>query len=155
MVTTKTHSCKQLFHRRNTAAIIVLTALSNLAGIGCGKGESRVPVHPVLGAIQFRGQPANGAFVSLHPKKAVEGVPNPRATVDKDGSFTVSPYDGNDGAPAGDYVVTVQWYKPVKQGNDLVGGPNVLPAKYASPRTSDVIIHIAEGENRLKPIQLR
>jgi hypothetical protein len=108
-----------------------------------------------VGAIQFRGQPANGAFVSLHPKNAAEGVPNPRAMVAQDGSFTVSTYDGNDGAPEGDYIVTVQWYKPVKQGNDLVGGPNVLPAKYASPRTSDVVVHIAAGENRLKPIQLR
>ena len=95
-----------------------------------------MPVHPVVGAIQFRGQPADGAFVSLHPKNATEGVPNPRATVAKDGSFVVSTYDGNDGAPEGDYVVTVQWYKPVRQGNDLVGGPNVLPPKYASPRTS-------------------
>ena len=72
-----------------------------------------------------------------------------------DGSFAVSTYDGGDGAPEGEYVLTVQWYKPVRQGNDLVGGPNVLPAKYASPRTSDVRITVAAGENHLKPILLR
>jgi hypothetical protein len=155
MVTTAFNFCKPFLHARKLAAALVLAAIGILPGLGCGKAESRVPVHPVLGAIQFRGQPTNGAFISLHPKNATEGVLNPRAMVAQDGSFTVSTYDGNDGAPEGDYIVTVQWYKPVKQGNDLVGGPNVLPAKYASPRTSDVVVHIAQGENRLKPIQLR
>jgi hypothetical protein len=133
-------------------AVAVLVA----AAVGCSdSGKNRVAVHPVQGAIQFRGQPTEGAFVSLHPKSAAAGVPTPRATVAKDGSFTVSTYDGNDGAPEGEYVVTVQWYKPVRQGNDLVGGPNVLPVKYASARTSDLKIRIAAGENRLQPIQLR
>ena len=148
------NSCQQHLSQKHNAAV-VLAALMVATGLGCSKSESRVPVHPVQGAIQYRGQPAAGAFVSLVPKNATDGVPNPRATVAKDGSFTVSTYDGNDGAPEGEYVVTVQWYKPVRQGNDLVGGPNVLPAKYSSPKTSDVTIHIAAGENRLKPIQIR
>lgn len=152
-------TCSQIRQQRSQArafnAAIVLAALAILPSLGCGKADSRVPVHPVSGAIQFRGQPVTGAFVSLHPKTAAEGVPNPRGTVAKDGTFVVSTYDGNDGAPEGDYVVTVQWYKPVRQGNDLVGGPNALPAKYASPRTSDVQIRVAAGENHLQAIQLR
>jgi hypothetical protein len=133
-----------------------IVAVLVLASAGCSRSsENRVAVHPVQGAIQFRGQPVEGAFVSLHPKSATEGVPTPRATVAKDGSFTVTTYDGNDGAPEGEYVVTVQWYRPVRQGNDLVGGPNVLPVKYASAQTSDVLVHIAAGENHLNPIQLR
>lgn len=123
---------------------------------GCSRGDAnRVAVHPVQGAIQFRGQPMEGAFVSLHTKSGNNGIPTPRATVAKDGTFTVTTYDGNDGAPEGDYVVTVQWYRPVRVGNDLVGGPNVLPAKYASAQTSDVKIRVAAGENQLQPIQLR
>jgi hypothetical protein len=67
----------------------------------------------------------------------------------------VTTFDGNDGAPEGEYVVTVQWYKPVRQNNEVVGGPNVLPAKYASAKTSDLRITVAAGENRLNPIQIR
>jgi hypothetical protein len=127
-----------------------------LSAVGCGSGgENHVAVHRVQGVIQFRGLAMEGAFVSLHPKSATDGVPTPRATVAKDGTFTVTTYNGNDGAPEGDYVVTVQWYKPVQVGNDLVGGPNVLPAKYASAKTSDVQIRVAAGENRLRPLQLR
>lgn len=133
----------------------VLTALV-LPAVGCSRGDkNRVAVHPVEGAIQFRGQAMEGAFVSLHPKSAPAGVPTPRATVARDGSFTVSTYDGNDGAPEGDYVVTVQWYRPVRVGNDLVGGPNVLPQKYGSAETSDLIVRVAAGENHLKPIKLQ
>jgi hypothetical protein len=137
------------------SAAFVLAASVIPFALGCGSADTHVPVHPVLGAIQFRGQPVAGAFVSLIPKDAAEGIPNPRATVGKDGSFTVSTYNGDDGAPEGEYTLTIQWYKPVRQGNDLVGGPNVLPAKYASAKTSDVRIRVAAGENRLQPIQLR
>src|SRR5687767_7734398 len=113
---------------------VALSAVSVLPFVGCGSSDSnRVPVHPVLGAIQFRGQPIVGAFVALHPENATAEVPSPRATVGPDGSFTLSTYDGNDGAPEGEYVLTVQWYKPIKQGNEVVGGPNVLPKKYSSP----------------------
>jgi hypothetical protein len=130
------------------AAVVIL--------VGCGRGDSsRVPVHPVLGAIQFRGQPIVGAFVALHPNNGVTGVPSPRATVGPDGSFALSTYDGNDGAPEGEYILTAQWYKPVKQGNEVVGGPNVLPRRYSSPHTSDVKVLVVAGQNRLKPIQLR
>jgi hypothetical protein len=134
---------------------LALLASVILPAIGCGKADNRIPVYPVLGTIQFRGKPIVGAFVSLHRKSDLNGIPGPRATVAPDGSFAVTTYDGGDGAPEGEYVLTVQWYKPVRQGNDLVGGPNILPAKYASPRTSDVRISVAAGENRLQPIQLR
>jgi hypothetical protein len=140
---------------RRLISVIVLAGIGILSSVGCSKSDNHVPVHPVAGAIKYQGRPVVGAFVSLHPKTATEGVPNPRATVEKDGSFTVSTYNGNDGAPEGEYIVTVQWYKPVRQGNDLVGGPNVLPVKYASARTSDVKIRVAAGKNQLQPIQLR
>jgi len=144
----KVGSTSRLFGFAVVAALLLF--------VGCGRGEkNHVAVHPVQGAIQFRGQPMEGALVSLHPKSATDDVPTPRATVAKDGTFTVTTYDGNDGAPEGDYVVTVQWYRPVRVGNDLVGGPNVLPAKYALAETSDVQIRVAAGENRLQPIQIR
>jgi hypothetical protein len=141
-------------HSRRAGASALVVAMAVLTG--CGGGEARVPVHPAHGAVQFRGQPAVGAFVSLHPKDGADnGAPSPRATVGPDGNFKFTTYDGDDGAPAGDYVLTVLWYKPVRQGNDLVGGPNVLPRKYAAAATSDLQIRIAAGENYLKPIQLR
>ena len=138
-------------------ASVAISAVALFAFTGCGKADDgRIPVFPVRGQIEFKGQPPNGAFVVLHPKNgASSGVPSPRAMVGPDGAFALSTYDGHDGAPQGAYVLTVQWHKLVKQGGDVVSGPNVLPAKYASPRTSDIKITVASNENQLKPIQLR
>jgi hypothetical protein len=133
-------------------------ALAALVLTGCGESAdpNRVAVYPVSGAIQFRGQPAVGAFVTLHPKDGQPTkAPAPRATVGPGGNFTLTTYDGNDGAPEGEYTLTVQWYRPVRQGDEFVGGPNVLPPKYALANTSDIKIRVAAGENLLQPIQIR
>ena len=61
---------------------------------------------------------------------------------------------GGDGAPEGEYIITVQWRKLVKRGADLVQGPNVIPAKYSRPQTSDIVRKIAAGPNKLEPINL-
>jgi hypothetical protein len=156
VISLSTRSVRHSYGRRLCVYLLFLaTGIASLPG--CSDIDSaRVPVHPVLGVIQFRGQPINGAFVTFHPQgTASVGVPKPRASVMADGAFTLTTYDGNDGAPSGDYVLTVQWYRPVKLGGDWVGGPNILPKKYASPSTSNVRVTVVAGENRLNPIQLR
>jgi hypothetical protein len=130
--------------------------LVTLSFTGCGsKDASRVAVHPATGAIKFRGQPAVGAFVTLYSIDAPTEVPAPRATVGHNGEFSLTTYDGDDGAPEGEYTLTVQWYRPIRQGDEYIGGPNVLPQKYASAKTSDLKIRIAAGENRLQPVVLK
>ena len=59
-----------------------------------------------------------------------------------------------DDVPEGDYTVTVLWYKPIQKGPDVVSGPNVIPAKYANPNTSDLVVSIKQGENDLPAIAL-
>jgi hypothetical protein len=125
------------------------------ATVGCtDQTTSRVQTYPVSGSITLKGQPLPGAFVALHPKAPQPNVPSPRASIGPDGSLKVSTYDGGDGAPEGEYVVTVEWFKPIKSGGDLVAGPNVVPKKYSSPRTSDITIRVAAQENVLPPITL-
>lgn len=136
---------------RGVATLACLVAL-----LGCGEAKpDRVAVHPAAGTITFKGQPAHGAFVTLHPKSGpVENVPTPRANVDKDGSFKVSTFDSSDGAPEGEYVITVRWYKLIKNGSDVVAGPDVIPRKYTNPASSDLTVRVAAGENTLPPIKL-
>lgn len=131
-------------------------ALSAALLLGCGEAKpERVAVHPVTGTLTVKGQPATGAFVTLHPKAPLgDNVPAPRANVSKDGTFALSTFDGGDGAPAGEYKVTIRWYKLVKSGPDVSPGPNVIPAKYARPESSDLTVRIAAGENSLPPIKL-
>ncbi|HEY2826680.1 MAG TPA: hypothetical protein VGJ04_03690, partial [Pirellulales bacterium] len=80
----------------------------------------------------------------------------PTAQVKPDGTFDLSSYAANDGAPPGEYKVTVQWHKTVKPaGGDPTLGPNLLPPQYRRPDTSPLTVVIAAGPNQLNPIVLK
>ena len=136
---------------------LLLAGVLSLLVVGCGKSEhAGVAVHPAVGKVVFRGKPAAGAIVALHPKdKSSSTAPNPRASVQHDGSFALSTFRPSDGAPEGTYILTVQWFRPVDRNGDLVPGPNVLPRKYATAKTSGIEVKIASGANELAEIQLR
>jgi hypothetical protein len=142
---------------RPLAAIAFIAALFGVSPAGCGRsGPPRVPTHVAKGSISYQGQPLTGAFLVLHPKAGAQpDVPTARAQVTADGTFEVSTYDQADGAPAGDYVVTVEWKKPVKVNGDYVLSQNLVPARYSSPSTSDLVVHIADGKNDLPPLVVR
>lgn len=127
-----------------------------LLAVGCGQSVEAPPVavHPAQGKITFKGQPTHGAMVTLHPKGAAADLPKPRATVDQSGAFKISTFAPGDGAPEGDYVVTVFWYKPIKNGPDVSPGPNVIPVKYTKPESTDIVVKIAAGQNDIPAIQL-
>ena len=50
----------------------------------------------------------------LHPKGQSE-TPAARAEVKPDGTFVAGTYEVSDGAAEGDYIVTVEWFKPVQK----------------------------------------
>ena len=136
------------------AIALLVTALS-LPGCG-GQPRERLPVHPVAGQITLRGRPLANAFVVLHPK----GSADPRAITargqtDRSGRFQATTYVANDGAPAGEYAVTVVFHQLEKQGESFVPGRNILSPKIASPASTDISIRVAEGTNQLKPIDVR
>lgn len=73
-----------------------------------------------------------------------------------DGTFVLGTYGKDDGAPAGEYVATVQWFVKLDL-RDLDGelAPrNLLPSRYRSIKTSGLNIRIQEGENQLPAINL-
>lgn len=122
-----------------------------------GKSD-RVAVHPARGTISFEGRPIANASIFLHPLGVNEPeFPRPRATVAEDGSFIVGTYGKDDGAPAGQYQVTVQWF-PKADKSDREGGPlprNLLPGRYARCESSGLTVHIQKGENQIPLFQLK
>ena len=140
---------------RRSRLPFVLSLLTPLAFVGCGDSAPlTVATYPVEAPITFQGKPTPGAFVAFHPVTPTENVPAPRGVVTREGQLQVSTFNGGDGAPEGEYVLTVQWGRPVKQGDEIVPGPNVIPRKFASPQTSNLRIRIAAGDNKLEPIRL-
>jgi hypothetical protein len=132
------------------AAILVVVALA-----GCNQSD-RLPVHPVEGQLTWQGQPLTNAYVVLHPQGASDPRVLPaRGQSDATGKFHITTYEQADGAVAGEYRVTVEYYRPIKNGSSIEPGPNVLPPKFARPETSEIKVRVAAGKNTLEPIALR
>jgi hypothetical protein len=130
---------------------IVLGAVGVVLAIGVytlSGGQSCV-VHPATGIARAGRTPLIGAQIRFHPRgMTLPDDATPSATVQDDGTFTITTFTKGDGAPAGDYVATVQWFRVAKDGS--VGG-NALPPRYGSPTTSPLTVTIREGTNELPP----
>jgi hypothetical protein len=130
-------------------------AVGILGTVGCGQSAPpRATVYPVQGKIELNGKPTAGAVVILHPKEG-SAAPPARAEVKPDGTFAAGTYGATDGAAEGDYVVTVEWFKPVLKNDDYVMGPNLIPKKYSERQTSQIEVHVAAQTNELPTIKLK
>jgi hypothetical protein len=117
-----------------------------LLSAGCGESE---PLYPVTGKVLLDGKPAAHATVVFHPVAAKPGAVRPRAKVEPDGSFKLTTYEANDGAPAGEYRVTVELWLSSGRGDE--GPTSRLPAKFANPESSGLTATVTAGPNELKP----
>jgi hypothetical protein len=135
--------------------VLVLALLPAALGIS-GCEEAPVPVFPVSGNVKFKGKPAAGATVVLYATN-VDDTHDvaPTGVVKGDGSFDITVYEPGDGAPQGEYVATVQWRKLVSGAGGSAAGPNVLPSKYANPKTSPIKVSVASGPVQIPPINIK
>lgn len=134
--------------------LISLAASITLAS--CSAEEGRVPVVPVYGALFVEGEPAAGALVIFHAVTETEPkTTNPNGRVQADGSFQLTTYESGDGAPAGDYIVTVFWPAPPKNPTERPDmGPDRLQNRYTNPDTSQIRVTVEPDKNHLHPIRL-
>jgi hypothetical protein len=138
--------------RPPTLATATLAGVLCLACAACSGSKEKAELYPADGKVLVDGKPAHRAIVWLHPVEPSE-APRPHGTVDRDGTFRLSTYNANDGAPAGSYRVTVFWHAPGKFGDE--DGESLLPARYMNPATSGLpVLVISEGSNELPPLKL-
>jgi hypothetical protein len=136
---------------RRLAASVVLAAVV-LALPSCG--SSRKPVYPVTGHLYLKAKPTAGATVVFHPvNSSAEDLAKPAGRVEEDGTFKLTTYTKDDGAPEGDYVVTVEWRAPKKSALDRFQGDR-LQGRYGDPKSSTLRVHVDRGTSELQPIDL-
>ena len=132
-------------------------------------GKAR-PLYPVHGRVFFEDQPMARALIVFHPLDDPDAI-KPRAHSEADGSFVTYTYAADDGAPAGDYAVTIVWkakkkdksaprptskqMKKAEKTAKLAGKYDAdFPARYQDPNTSGLRVHVREGTNELEPFYL-
>lgn len=130
-------------------------ALVLLVQFGCSKGPSIV-CHPVTGIATRDGKPLAEALVVFHP---VSGTPDlsqkPIAYTDADGRFRLTTYHHADGAPVGDYSITIEQRAPKLVGEEMVrDGAHLLPAQLRDPIKSGLTYTVVEGENEVPEIKV-
>jgi hypothetical protein len=98
------------------------------------------------------GQPAKEAMVVFHHVDDWgERSIVPQGITDENGHFELSTYAMNDGAPAGDYQVSIIW--PEYRKKNL--GPDQLKGKYGKAATSGLTAHVDKGPNVLPTFELK
>ncbi len=106
----------------------------------------RKKVYPVKGTVVLDGCPVPGAMlVFYHAAPDKKLVPVANGVTEPDGSFVLSTYGTFDGAPAGEYLVTVSQFQPP-------AGPSRAPALqavYVKPESSPLKATVEKGETRL------
>lgn len=131
----------------------VLVACAALVA-GCGKPSrpNEVPVFPVTGRVTFKGEPMPFAVVTFYPKdKPFAQALKARATADKDGAFTLTTYELNDGAPEGEYGAIL--YVPLKPPDPLdleaPNPPDRLKHAYSDPAKSKLRFTVKPEPNTI------
>ncbi|MCU0706159.1 MAG: hypothetical protein MUF18_19520 [Fimbriiglobus sp.] len=135
-------------YARVTAAVFLI------ALAGCE--PSKPAAVPAGGKVLFgkKKEPAAGALVVFHPtdpafEKKIGG--KPVGTVGEDGTFTLTTFEQGDGAPEGEYGVTVQWQKKAKEakfslgGEGGGGGQSMLNPKYGNPSQPFTKVTVKKG----------
>jgi hypothetical protein len=124
----------------------------SLICLGCGGEDWQAATYPAAGQISINGQPPAGAVVELHSVGEKPDARNSRpwGIVQDDGTFTLSTYERGDGAPLGDYALTVRWPPDVSQPSlaDRLGGA------YTRAEGSPWRVTISEGSNELQKIEI-
>lgn len=126
-------------------------ALAIVSSSGCGSpDEALLPVFPVSGKVEVDGEPAEGALVVFHPVTELPGELRPSGETGADGTFALSTYDSGDGAPTGEYRVTIVIpVTPAGPNPDPDLAPDRLRGRYANPATSNLQVVVEERENKL------
>ena len=110
---------------------------------------NRKPTHPVTGKVIFEGSPLSRAYVTFHtfdPKDAKKTSRLGDALAEADGTFQMSTYKAFDGAPEGEYKVTIVLREPFFEPSGKLG-ENRLPAKYATVSATELTAKVKAGSN--------
>jgi len=117
-------------------------------------------LHSVRGTVTHKGTPIKGAVIFFHPKGGDLNSLRPSAVTASDGSFSLTTGQ-KDGAPAGQYAVTVIWPEEPKDPGKIRAAPDEtspkdrLGGRYRDPKSSNLSATVNSGSNRLDPFDLK
>lgn len=144
-----------IFNERDLVLPWAMLVLLCFFPLACSKPDTKVKVYPVRGKVFFNGQPAGGAVIHFHPKFDTKSGTAAFADVKEDGSFRLSTFGSDDGAAAGDYIVTIGWSDEKKVDGETVTSPDRMGERYSKRGASTLKATVNTGENVVPRFDLR
>jgi hypothetical protein len=134
-------------------------SIALLAGLVVCAGCNSSGLYPVSGKVLVNGEPASGATVTFVRKGSADPLKEQtlQGTVGDDGNFTLSGPAG-EGAPAGEYVVLVEWKEgagKTKGRAPALSAPDRLKKKYLDPNKPLLTATVEAKSNTLSPFELK
>jgi len=124
---------------------------------GCMENSSFkpiVPVFPASGKILYQGKPLAGIILIFHPADVNQKIKS-QATTGEDGKFVATTFKTADGAPEGDYTITltVSSNESDSAREDAAierksrkEGQVRFPPKYQNPATSSLKVKVTKNQ---------
>jgi hypothetical protein len=137
--------------------VVVLTLMSAIA---CGDARSFPKTYPITGRILVNGQPAQDCQIFLHRTSDENtSLPStPQAVTNQKGEFHITSFHTNDGAPEGEYVVTIEWRERSGLMKKDFDGPDQLGGTYAKTEKTKglkgFVVQVGKQPMELPPFQL-
>lgn len=128
--------------------------LASLMGCGGSSKPQNPTCYPVSGQLTYNGAPTKGAVIQLWPLPVDRNQwqkRKPSAQVAEDGSFRVWTYESNDGAPSGEYAVTLIWDS---NGGDNPPGMDAFQGRFANPDQPIAKVTVKTEPSEMPPIAL-
>lgn len=139
--------------RRRSTFVGAVLLLAGIGLVGCGDGRPKAV--PAGGTVRYKGKEIPvGALVVFHPtdaarEKQIGG--KPFGKVKEDGTFKLTTYASEDGAPEGEYGVTVEWRASTEEGKFQLSSegsaapPNKLQGRFSDPNKPFTKVTVKAG----------
>jgi len=129
----------------------VLLLFFSLPVLGCDEDWQAKTV-PATGRVTINGQPPEGAIVHLYPVDEKADIRNSRpwGIVQEDGTYRLSTYERDDGAPPGTYKFTIKWPFDYTKPSTA----DRLNHRFDSPEESQWTVTVEPDKTELEPIAL-
>jgi len=133
--------------------------------LGCGEEssfKSTVPVFPASGKIIHLSKPLAGVILIFHSTDVNQKIKS-QATTDNDGKFVATTFKTADGAPEGDYTITLTVPSnesdsaredAATEGQFRKEGPVRFPSKYQNPATSPLKVKVTKNQPDLGILEI-
>jgi hypothetical protein len=127
-------------------------AICGVAICGCGGSSTGPGTTRVSGTVLFKGEPVAGANVTFYPAGNADPALASQAITDAEGSFQLSTHIAGgkykSGIAPGHYAVAITKLNTAAVSDTLNPPINLLPRKYADPKTSKLSADVsADREN--------